>query len=292
MNQKHLEIFLKYRKRRYEREFEDLQNDLALRGLIHSTEREVREARLKADYEDEVDMKKEEVTVQEEERVDQREERENASRANRATIKVAIVSIISSVLIALLTSSMGWYHFRLSVRPFLVTLSTINAGYAAGGPAAWGDLLEKNPNVIKARFFLNTEPDGRTTSTLADLSFALKNVGKTPLKYRLESISYIGGEWITEIPNQGNVASRGIIPPDQTQNVHYMSQDSTQLLQNRNGYALTGLLVRIRVGYEPIGEESWIMFASKYFVEFEAMLSCNQESRECFASTWHIRDAN
>lgn len=285
MNQKYLKVFLKYRRRQYERQLEDLQNDLARRGLGMSSERTVKEGRLKADYEDEVDMKKEEVAIQEEERVDQNKERKNAIRANRATITVAI----GSLLITLLT---GWYYFKLSVRPFLVTLSTINAGYVTGGPAAWDNLLEKNPNGIKARFFLHNEPDGKTTSTLASLSFALKNVGKTPLKYRLESISYIGSGIISEMPNQGNIASHGVIPPDQTENVYYMSQNGTQVLQNRNGYGLTGLLIRIRVGYEPIGEESWIMLASKYFVEFEGMLSCNEESRECFASTWHIRDAN
>jgi len=56
MNEKWLEIYKKYRERKYKRDLDKLQANFAERGLIQSGIREREEQWLKEDYEDEVAM--------------------------------------------------------------------------------------------------------------------------------------------------------------------------------------------------------------------------------------------
>ena len=130
MNRKYLEIWLRYRERKYIRDLDELQNNFAARGLTSSIDvritkltqfcsnaayllhfsrlarqpistklnsmREKAEQWLGEDYEDDVAMEKEESVVYENEKDSQNNEQENSIRTNRILASVAVISPLLS----------------------------------------------------------------------------------------------------------------------------------------------------------------------------------------------------
>lgn len=96
MNQKWLEIYKKYRARKYDRDLDKLRNDLDDRGLALSGARENQERWLKEDYEDEVAMKNEEAVIHKEES----RERQTSIWTNRILAFVAIVSFFVTLVVS------------------------------------------------------------------------------------------------------------------------------------------------------------------------------------------------
>lgn len=158
MNYKWLEIFGKYRQRKYERDLDKLRNDLASRGLTSSGIRNNEERWLKEDYEDEMQMKEEEISIYDTERTAQRTERKNSIFTNRILASVAVLGFF-------MTSAVSWFTIqnarevvelelkaneineqitkleRDNSQPFLVTVGRYEGGTAVriqnvgGGPA-------------------------------------------------------------------------------------------------------------------------------------------------------------
>ena len=152
MNQKYFEIFKKYRRRKYERELEDLQEDLAHRGLGQSGIRIKQEERLKADYTDEIEMKAEELNLQEEERKEKTKESVSTIWTNRILAVVAIASLLVSVSVSWLTiqdsktanaiNKSEAETADLNSQPFIVMVGgdiegkEVNIKNVGGGPAS------------------------------------------------------------------------------------------------------------------------------------------------------------
>lgn len=184
--------------------------------------------------------------------------------------------------------------YKNESRPYLVTDSTINAGFLAGNPTTMKSILGENLDGARVRFLIGAASDKAASTTIATISFNLKNVGKSPAAYHLASITYQAGvsDFFTITPNKGNVASYGIIQPDQTENIYYTSQgqEETNLLQEMGDFSLSGSHILIKIEYEPAGQEKNAP-SEKYYIQIEGVLSC-EDRMDCVASTWHIKDAN
>ena len=103
MNTRQFEIYEKNRKRKYEKDLADLQQEMASRGLTFSTIREQGENRLKQDYGDEVEMKKEESLLYTDELKETRQERRNSIWTNRILAAVGLVGPILTGITVYLT---------------------------------------------------------------------------------------------------------------------------------------------------------------------------------------------
>ena len=113
MNQKWLEIYKKYRKRKYERDLDKLRNDLANRGLSRSSIRENEERWLKEDCDDEVTMKQEEIDINKEEsRV-----RKNSIWTNRILVIVSILSFLLTLGVSYITAQHSKEALELNYSP-------------------------------------------------------------------------------------------------------------------------------------------------------------------------------
>lgn len=99
MNEKWLEIYKKYRERKYMRDLDKLRNDLANRGLGNSSIRENQERYLKEDYEDKVAMKQEEVEIYKE----KSRERITGIWANRMLAVIALLSFFVTLGVSRVT---------------------------------------------------------------------------------------------------------------------------------------------------------------------------------------------
>lgn len=99
MNENWLEIYKKYRKRKYERDREKLDNDFASRGLAQSGIRAKEERWLAEDYNDEVAMKQEEIQAHKEEL----RERKTSICTNRILASIAILSFFITLGVSYVT---------------------------------------------------------------------------------------------------------------------------------------------------------------------------------------------
>lgn len=113
MNEKWLEIYKKYRKRKYERDREKLDNDFAARGLAQSGMREKEERWLKEDYDDEVAMKQEEAEIHKEES----KERKTSIWTNRILALIAILSFFATLGVSYITIKHSKENLELNYLP-------------------------------------------------------------------------------------------------------------------------------------------------------------------------------
>ena len=104
MNKKWLEIYKKYRDRKYKRDLDKLQADFAERGLAQSGTRGKEEQWLKEDYEDEVAMEQEKVGVQKE----ISKERKTSIWTNRILAFIAILSFFATVFFSYKTLELNY----------------------------------------------------------------------------------------------------------------------------------------------------------------------------------------
>ena len=115
MNHKYLEIWLRFRKRKHDRDLLEMQNNFAERGLAFSSVRERAEKSLADDFKDEMDMEIEKSNVYEKENEAINLERRNSILTNRI---LAIVAV-SSMIFSWLATQRAGIEFELRTRPYL-----------------------------------------------------------------------------------------------------------------------------------------------------------------------------
>lgn len=100
MSNKYFQIFERYHNRKYQRDLEELQQEMAERGLAQSGIRDEAEARLLANCRDEIAMEKEKSDTEDEEALGRKKERRNLIIANRILATVAIVAVLIQLIVA------------------------------------------------------------------------------------------------------------------------------------------------------------------------------------------------
>jgi len=252
-----------------------------------SSERLVKEERLKADYEDEIAMRKEDAAILEEERIRKGKEQKNAMWTNRISTFIAILSLPISILL-------GWYYFTVINRPYLVIGDTVNTDSITSS-STWEQISSEKPKGAKLDLLVDQHSNSGATSTVAFLIFPIKNIGKVPLKYKVELLTYLSfGQTIKVLRDDDIKGIVGIILPDtdgillpDQEEVLRITDFNSQVLQDAKDFARSGLNIQIIIQYEPFGHEGWLM-KKGYSTQLEGVLSCDEPTKICKTSKWRI----
>lgn len=250
MNRKYFEIFKKYRGRKYSRDLDKLQEDFASRGLISSGIRNKEEARLKADYEDEISMKGEETAIY----YEQRRERTNSIWINRILASVAILSFLATIYYA-------DKNFQAQYRPYLAFEGeSTDFSYLIG--------VDENNHIIN---------DDKVI-----ISTKLSNTGIMPAKFEVTKKTNGVYNNITWIPRS---VQSGIIAPNQNILLSWQVEWNTDSQTFKNWRSQTREMlpignIAIEVDYSPInrlGDKHFTILGSKVVLDEKKSLDRNSE---------------
>ncbi|MDD2785543.1 MAG: hypothetical protein PHS79_01465 [Patescibacteria group bacterium] len=272
MNKKWFEIFKKYRARKYLRDFNFQENDFARRGLEFSSERTDAQKMLKADYDDEVAMKSEEVDQFEEGYKENKKAERRALLINFVEAGALVATLIVTTFFNMRTINeseknltLNQHQYQDSVRPYLTFVEPTSS---IPGILSWV---------------------GDTTSTVTwRVELKIVNVGSLPARFVVVSQQFAPFD-LSQSEIRNFYPTNGVIMPNQEMNLGWFITIPNHVIGNDRTPNM-----KIFIGYSKINDRQYADYEEFPYgtvFEGESVYTDKIEQKNASWMRWKISSA-